>query len=381
LKGKHMTQQPAVVGVVGCGNIFDRYLTGMSRFADIKVAGCADVDQARADAAAEQAGIRGYASVQELLADPEVEIVVNITPPMAHASVSAAALRAGKHVYTEKPLADTTSHATALLATRAETGRALGCAPDTFLGSAAQTARRAVDDGVIGDIIGASAFVTHSRAERWHPDPGFLFRPGGGPLLDMGPYFITSLVNLLGPVAEVGALTRVGATPRRVTAPGRLVDLIDVEVATHASATLGFHSGVIATVLASFDVWSQDLPFVELYGSAGRLRLPDPDGFDGDVLLKRHDDDEWQVIEPVITPSGVPGTTDQHLRGMGVADLARSLSGAPQRATAELAYHVLEVLESIEKSSAERSFVRLASSCERPVPLATAMTEAVVGAS
>ena len=216
-----MLHEPATIGIVGCGNIFDRYLTGLSRFPDLQVVGCADIDQPRAADAAARGGIRAFASVQQLLADPGIDVVVNITPPLAHAAVSAAALQAGKHVFSEKPLASTLTEADNLLAIQAAAGQRLGCAPDTFLGSAAQTARRAIDNDMIGEPVGVAAFVTHSRAEEWHPDPGFLFRPGGGPLLDMGPYFIAGLVNLVGPVAEVTAMTRIGVTPRRVTAPGR----------------------------------------------------------------------------------------------------------------------------------------------------------------
>jgi predicted dehydrogenase len=363
----------AAVGIIGCGNIFERYLTGMSRFAGLSMAGCADADQARADAAAATFGIRAYPSPAALLADPGVDVVVNITPPQAHAAVSIAAMRAGKHVYTEKPLAAALTDADEVLAVQAATGRVLGCAPDTILGSAAQTARAAVDSSLIGDPIGAAVFVTHSRAEEWHPDPGFLFRPGGGPLLDMGPYYIAGLVNCLGPVATVAAMTRIGQNPRVVTTPGRLVDAIDVTVATHASAVLGFASGVIGTVLMSFDIWSQDLPFAEIYGTSGRLRLPDPNGFDGDVLVKLNSEDDWRVLDPVIKPSGRVDTGDQMLRGMGVADLAGSLRGAPHRASAELGYHVLEVLESIERASREHAEISLKSTCERPAPLTEAM--------
>jgi predicted dehydrogenase len=364
---------PAAVGIIGCGNIFERYLTGISRFADLRVAGCADAIQARADAAAAKHGIPAYPSVAALLADPGVDVVVNITPPQAHADVSSAALRAGKHVYTEKPLSASLQEADEVMAVAEAAPGRLGCAPDTVLGSAAQTARAAVDRYLIGDAIGAAAFVTHSRAEEWHPDPGFLFRAGGGPLLDMGPYYVASLINCLGPVTDVMAMARIGATPRRVTAPGRLVEEIDVTVPTHASASLRFASGVIGTVLMSFDMWSQDLPFVEIYGSAGRLRLADPNGFDGDVLVKLNNDTEWRLLDPVIAPSGRADTDDQMLRGMGVADLVRSLAGEPHRTSAELGYHVLEVLESVERSGRERAGISLKSTCDRPAPLTKAM--------
>jgi len=301
-----------------------------------------------------------------------LDVVVNLTPPQAHAAVSIAAMRAGKHIYTEKPLAVTVTEADQVLAARAASGRMLGCAPDTVLGSAAQTARAAVDSSLIGEPIGAAAFVTSSRAEEWHPDPGFLFRPGGGPLLDLGPYYLASLVNCLGPVASVSAMTRIGQTPRIVTAPGRLVDTIAVTISTHASAVLRFACGVIGTVMMSFDVWSQDLPHVEIYGSAGRLRLADPNCFDGDVLMKLNTDTEWRVLEPIFARSGRVDTDDQMLRGAGVADLVYATHGGPHRLSMELGYHVLEVLHSIEQADQLHAEVDIRSTCERPAPLTKA---------
>jgi predicted dehydrogenase len=367
-----LNQSAMDIGIVGCGNILERYMTGMSRFSGLRVVGCADIDQSRADAAGRAFNIRSYAGVDALLRDPGVAGVVNITPPRAHAAVTIAAMRHGKHVYTEKPLAATVAEAKEVLAVRTETGRIVGCAPDTILGSAAQTARAAIDSALIGEPIGATAFVTSSRAEEWHPDPTFLFTHGGGPLLDLGPYYVASLVNCLGPVIQVAGMSRIGWTPRLVTAPGRLVESIDVTVPTHASAVLRFTDGVIGTVLMSFDVWSQDLPFIELYGTAGRLRLPDPNGFDGDVLLKLNGDEAWRVLDPVFAPSGAPDTADQMLRGMGVVDLASARDGSPQRLSAEFGYHVLEILHSIEQSSQEHTEVTLGSACARP----TAITEA-----
>ena len=222
---------------------------------------------------------------------------------------------------------------------------------------------------MIGEPIGVAGFVTHSRAEMWHPDPTFLFQQGGGPLLDLGPYWITAMINCLGPVSDVGGMTRIGATPRHVLTPNRLVEVIDVEVTTHATAVLRFASGVVGTVIMSFDIWHKDLPYIEIDGTEGALRLSDPNGFDGPVRLRRNLDDEWQELEPVLPISATPGTPDQMLRGMGVADLVASIHGSPQRATPSLAFHVLEVLEAVETSSRERRLVRLKSTCERPAPV------------
>ena len=357
------------VGIVGCGNIAPRYMRGIGRFRELIVLSCADIDLARAASVAQQFGVHSCESVDELLEDPAIAVVVNLTPPVIHKEVTLKALKSGKHVYVEKPLATDLVDAAEVVAALKPTGPRLGCAPDTFLGSAAQTARAAIDRGLIGEPIGVSGFVTHSRAELWHPDPTFLFEPGGGPLLDLGPYWITAMINCLGPIGEVEGMTRIGATPRHVLTPNRLVELIEVEVATHATAVLRFASGVVGTLIMSFDIWHKDLPYIEIYGSEGALRLSDPNGFDGPVRLRRNLDDAWQELEPVLEQSAIPGSPDQMLRGLGVADLVASLHGSPQRATPSLAFHVLEVLEAVETSSRERRLVALESTCERPVPV------------
>jgi predicted dehydrogenase len=354
------------VGVIGCGNIFPAYARGLARLDGVRLAACADADAARADAAAREYGLRAV-TVDALLADPAIGIVVNLTPPLFHAEVSAAALAAGKHVYTEKPLAATFGEAVKLADAASGAQRLLGSAPDTFLGAAGQTARAVVDSGQLGEIVGASAFVTHSHAEMWHPDPTFLFQPGGGPSLDMGPYYAAALVNLLGPVRSAFSASRVGSAIRPVYAPGRTVEEIRVEIPTHSSAVLTFGSGVIATVLMSFDVWNHELPHIELYGTLGTLSVPDPDRYDDTVRLRLHADDRWRVVEPVISPltGGLPA--DQlPLRGPGVADLAAALAGEPQRCSAEFALHVLEILETI--ADGDGAPHQMTTTCSRPAP-------------
>ncbi|MGW0662066.1 Gfo/Idh/MocA family protein [Streptodolium elevatio] len=358
-------------GIVGCGNIFERYVRGLARFPELRVVRVADVDADRARRGAELVGPgTPYGTLEDLLADPAVEIVVNITPPTAHAAVTDAALRAGKHVYVEKPITTDLAIAREQLVLARESGLALGGAPDTFLGSAGQTARAVIDAGVIGDPVGATAFVTHSRAETWHPDPTFLFKPGGGPILDLGPYYVTQLVNCLGPMAEVYGRTRVGAAVRTVTAPGRLVESIDVEVDTHAAAVLTFASGVLATMALSFDIWDHQLPFIEIYGTHGTLAVPDPNTYDGDVKVRLHGDDAWAVCPPVLPVQG-PADSLEHqlLRGPGVADLAASLRGGPHRASASLALHVLEVLGAVTASGAAKAPLAMTTTCERPEAL------------
>ena len=359
----------AGIGIVGVGNISSKYIEGIRRFPQLTIVGCADLEPGRASAAGLRHGIHSFESVEELLASPDVSAVVNITTPLAHAQVSLAAIAAGKDVYVEKPLAATLADARRVLAAATAAGRLVGCAPDTSLGSAVQTGRWAIDEGLIGDPVGAACFVPHTHAESWHPDPRFLFQAGGGPLLDMGPYYVTALVTCLGPIAEVAGMARIGATPRIMTAENRVIESFAAEVPTHTSATVRFTSGVVGTMLMSFDIWHEDYPHIEIYGTKGALRLPSPNDFDGEVTVRLNADSAWETVPPRIAVSGAYGSEDQMLRGIGVADLVAARSGAPHRSQAALALHVLEVLAAVEKSSSERRYIHIESTVERPQPL------------
>ncbi|RNG31579.1 Gfo/Idh/MocA family protein [Streptomyces botrytidirepellens] len=363
-----MASQSHRIGILGSGNIFGRYVTGLARYPELEIVRVGDIDPARAKQAAADHGIPAWGDDAELYADASVDIIVNLTPPVHHARTIITALESGKHVYVEKPLATTVEEGRAVLEAAARSGRLLGSAPDTFLGSASQTARKAIDDGLIGAPIGASAFIGHSKAETWHPDPRFLFQPGGGPVMDMGPYYVAILVNCLGPIQAISAASRIGAPHRAVTAPGRAVDSIEVTVPTHTAAVLTFASGVLGTAQMSFDVWDSDLPFMEIYGTEGTLSLGNPNHFDGEVRLKRHGDAEWSVLEPVVGLFGAVGTKEQARRGLGVRDLADAVEGDPHRATGSFAFHVLEALCAVEEASQEARVVHLTSTCERPQP-------------
>jgi predicted dehydrogenase len=360
----------AGIGIIGAGNVLGRYLKGMSRYPALRVVGCAARSPERARAAADDHGIGFYGSVPELLAAPDVDVVLNITTPLSHAETTEAALDAGKHVYVEKPITTALADAQRLVEKADAAGLLLGSAPDTFLGSAAQTARAAVDGGLVGEPIGVAAFITSGKVETWHPDPAFFFQPGGGPVADLGPYYLTAMVNLLGPLVSVSARGRIGSPTVTVTSPDRRVDSVTVTTQTHVSAVLEFESGVVGTLLASFDVWDHHLPRIEVYGTEGTLSVPDPNGFDGDVLLKRRADDDWRVLPPVLRPSAAAGSPDQFLRGPGVADLVAALDGAPLRANARLACHVLEAIEAI--GSSEGAAVPLSTRAARPEPVAPA---------
>jgi predicted dehydrogenase len=350
------------VGVIGCGFISDIYLTVCATFDALEVRGCADVVRARAEAQAAKHGIRAY-NVDELLADPDVEIVLNLTIPQAHAAVSAQALAAGKSVYSEKPLALTREDGQALLAEARRRGLRVGAAPDTFLGAGLQTCRKLIDDGWIGEPVAATGFMLGHGPEGWHPDPDFFYPPGAGPLFDMGPYYLTALVALLGPVGRVSSSARISVPERTMGSAARRGERIAVNTPTHVAAILDFAAGPVATLVTSFDVWSATVPRLEIYGTDGSLVLPDPNTFGGPVLVRRAGATEWS---PVPLTHGY----SENSRGLGVADMARAIQmGRPHRASGELAYHVLDVMQSILDAATEGRRRDIESACERPAPL------------
>ncbi|MEV7872238.1 Gfo/Idh/MocA family oxidoreductase [Streptomyces sp. NPDC088124] len=364
-----MARQTHRIGILGTGNIFARYVTGLARYPELQIVRVGDIDTARAKQAAADHDIPAWGNDGELYADDGVDILVNLTPPVHHAHSIQAGLEAGKHVYVEKPLGTSVAEGRAVLETAERTGLVLGSAPDTFLGSAAQTLRKAVDSGAIGTPIGASISISHSKAETWHPNPAFLFEQGGGPVMDMGPYYFAILVNTLGPIRSISAATRIGAPVRKVTAPERSVDSIEVTVPTHAAAVLTFDSGVIGSAQMSFDVWDTGLPAVEIYGTGGTLTLANPNHFDNEVRLRRHGDEQWTVLQPATELFGAVGTREQARRGLGVRDLATAVEGGPHRANATFAFHVLEALCAVEEASRSGQAVALEGRCRRPEPL------------
>jgi predicted dehydrogenase len=368
----------ARIGIVGTGAIFPIYARGLAWYGDLPIVRVADVAVERAREQAAAHGIPAGGTVEELLADPDVDVVVNITPPTAHFPVTRDALAAGKHVYVEKPLAASSDLARENLAQAEAAGRALGAAPDTFLGTAGATARAAIDGGMIGTPFAATSFVRSSRVEAWHPNPAFFFAPGGGPVLDWGPYHVAALVNLLGPIAEVVGATTVPTPQITVTAPKRTVDAVDVTVPTTATAIMRTASGVLITALYSFDVWDTTLPHIEIYGTEGTLLLPDPNHHDRPVMVKRREDTPmervpwepapWRELPPVIPPTR--DDSPKQFRGHGVSDLVDSLAGAPLRASAQFALHVLEVLEAMERATLADGPQRIADGATRPEPVA-----------
>lgn len=378
------------VGVVGIGDISDVYLANLTRFPDIvEVVGCAGRDPAKARAKAAQHGLpKAYGSAAELIADPDVDIVLDLTTPEAHAGLNLAAIRAGKHVYSEKPLAATFAGSREIVEAADAAGLRVGCAPDTFLGGRLQTCRRLVDDGSLGDPVGASAFVVSPGHEWHHPNPAFFYQPGGGPLLDIGPYYLTALLALLGPVEAVAGMATRAFERRTVHAGPRAGETIDVDpdVDTHVTGILRFANGAIATLVASFDVWDSELPRMELYGTRGVVCIDDidplsgPNLFGGPVLFRSAEDSRWRGVprrEPAPPWTEVPilhpFTSTSHAdnaRGIGLVDMAYAIrDGRPERAAGRMALHAVEVMEGILASARDGRFHAMTTTFERPAPL------------
>jgi len=359
----HSTTMDIGIGVIGCGTIASAYLNNLTRAPGARVVALADLDVGRAQALAATFGVPLALAPEALLARGDVDLVIDLTIPAAHYDVNRRALEAGKLTYSEKPLAATAAEARALVDLAARVGRPLGGAPDTFLGAGFQTARAALDDQVIGRPFAAVAHMVSSGPERWHPSPDFLYQAGAGPLLDMGPYYVTAMVALFGPVASVVADGGRTWSERTIGRGPRAGQRFAVEVDTHVTLLLRFTSGVTATLLTTFDVQASDLPRFEVFGEHGTLALPDPNTFGGPVRHRSADDDAWRVVP------AVPGFT-ANARGIGALELALAhRAGRAPRASGELAAHVLDVLEG--GLTALRSGVRVAieSRVERPAPL------------
>jgi predicted dehydrogenase len=348
------------IGVVGCGNISTVYLKNLGTYPHLKVVACADLDMARAKAQAERFNVPHALPVDDLLADPAIEVVVNLTVPAAHAAVGLAALRAGKSIYNEKPLAITREDGKLMLKEARERGLRVGCAPDTFLGGGLQTCRALLDDGVIGTPVAATAFVLGHGPEGWHPDPEFFYKVGAGPMFDVGPYPLTTLISMLGPVRRVTGSARISFAERIIGSEPKRGTKIEVTTPTHIAGVLDFASGPIATMVASFDVWGTQAPRLEIYGSEGTMVLPDPNTFGGPVYVRVAGDTEWKEMPLLYGNTG-------NSRGIGVTDMVEAIrEGRPHRANGEMAYHVLDIMHAFHDASDQGRHIDLTSTCERP---------------
>ncbi|WP_425145073.1 Gfo/Idh/MocA family protein [Deinococcus sp.] len=363
------------VGIIGAGDISAAYLRAAHDLRLFEVAGLCDLDTLRAETRAAEFGVPVLPQA-DLLALPGLQAIVNLTPPAAHAAVSLDILRSGHHLYSEKPLAVSLEDGAAVLDEARRRGLRVGCAPDTLLGAGFQTARAALDAGLIGRPFAASAFFMGSGPEAWHPNPQFFFQPGAGPLFDLGPYYLSALINLLGPVARVSG-SAVRAFAERVAGhPSRLGERVAVNTPTHVTAQLSFESGAAATFLATFDVAGSELPRMELYGTQGTLSVPDPNEFGGPVRIRRAGGDDWETL-PLTRPY------QDNSRGIGLADLLSSAArGVAHRAGGELAYHVLEVMTRVLEAAEAGRTLPIESRAPRPDPLPEVpewLTQAVSG--
>jgi predicted dehydrogenase len=348
------------VGVIGCGNISPIYFKNIPRFAQLQLTACADLDVSRAEARAKEFVIPKALSPDGLLADKEIDLVVNLTIPAVHAEVSLKALAAGKHVYTEKPFSANRADAAKVLA-MAKEKKLFACgAPDTFLAGVFQTARKHLDGNMIGKILSGTAVMMGAGHESWHPDPVFYYKHGGGPLLDMGPYYLTALVFFLGPIKSVTARGSRGFTERTVASGPKKGEKIKVEIDTHLSGTIEFVSAALINILFSFDVKKHTLPHIELHGDKGSFSIPDPNRFHGPLNWFDPQFSDWAHL-------AVQHGYQVNSRGIGVAEMADAiLNGRTPRASGELAYHVLDVMESIVESANTQKTLQIASTVTRP---------------
>ena len=349
------------IGILGLGAISGIYLKNLTGlFKEVEVIGVYDLITEKTAQAQKEYGIpKAYTSMEEMLQDEEVEIVLNLTRPFEHYATTKAALLAGKHVYSEKPLAATLEEGKELVALAREKGLLLAGAPDTFMGAAIQTCRKLIDDGFIGRPIGATAQMICHGHESWHPAPAFYYQYGGGPMMDMGPYYMTALVNLLGGVKGLTGLTAKSFETRTITSEPQCGTVIPVEVPTHVNGILQFVNGAVATVTTTFDVYYDRQDKLEIYGTQGTLRVPDPNCFGGNITLLRPEDGSFKEIPLAFD-------YQENSRGLGVADMAKALrTGRACRADCSQTLHVLEIMTAFEKSSLEGRYLELETTYER----------------
>lgn len=365
------------IGIVGCGNISDIYLTNIPTFKDLAVTAVADLKLEAAEAASAKYGVPAV-PVDRIFQADDVDLILNLTIPAAHAAVSLAAIEGGKHVYTEKPLATSLTDGRTILAKAAEKGVRVGSAPDTILGAGVQRARQLFDEGAVGQVVTGTATVLGHGMEHWHPSPEFFFKPGGGPVLDMGPYYIATLVTLLGPIKSVRATGQIGRTERVVTSEGPMKGkTIRVETLTTVNALYRFESGADVVFLASWDVWAHGQRPLELHGTKASIRVPDPNFFGGTIEIAPGPE-SWTSIDVgdeaygrINWPAAEPRLANY--RGLGLADLAAAIrEGRPHRASGDLALHTLSVMLGTLEAASNGSVVTIKDGCNRPEALSAA---------
>jgi len=382
------------VGLIGCGNICDVYFQNSQRWPVLDVVACSDLILERAATKAKKYNIPKACAVREIVEDPDIDVVLNLTTPQSHAEIYLAALQGGKHAYSEKPLAINLNDGKKIMKLSKDKKLVVGCAPDTFLGGRLQTCRKLIDDGWIGEPIAVTAFCAFHGHEVWHPDPSFLYQEGAGPMFDMGVYYMTALISMLGPVKRVFGDARMYFDERTITSQPKYGEKIKVHTKTHISGIMDFASGALGTVMVSFDVWDPHLPRIEIYGRDGTIYMheDDPYGgpniFGGKIYFRRGKDSDW-LGYPSQLPRKPKMTAwdeipvihgyNENSRGVGFADMAYAIqTGRPNRANGEMAYHVLETMVGFMESSKSGKYYDLQSTCKRPQPLPQNLPEFVL---
>jgi predicted dehydrogenase len=370
--------KPMRIGLIGCGRISDIYIRNIQSWSALDLVACASLDRTESEAKASQHGIPKACLPEDIFADPDIDCVLNLTIPAAHADINRRALETGKHVYCEKPFVTDRADGEALLALAAEKKLLTGCAPDTFLGGRLQTCRQMIDDGLIGKPLGATVFVGTHGVERHHPNPDFYYQPGGGPLLDLGPYYLTALVALLGPIVEVSGMARRSFPTRTIENGLRDGETIPVDVDTHALSLFAFASGALGSMTMSFDIWDSETPRLEIYGEAGTICLPDPDpvhganAFGGPLWYRTRQTSRWAHQPRRPSPQTWQEAPIEHgftenSRGLGLLDLAYAAhEKRPARASGELAFHVFDVMDAMARSAQSRQHEAVHSRCQPP---------------
>lgn len=350
-------------GIIGCGVISAAYLRNGATFSSVKIVAGSDILPEASRRCSEEFGIRDM-TVKEMLADPDIDIILNLTTPQAHVEVNLQALAAGKHVYCEKPFGLDRQGALEVIKLAETKGLRVGCAPDTFLGGGHQNCRQVLDSGLIGKVISGTAFMMCHGHESWHTAPAFYYLKGGGPLFDMGPYYLTALIQMLGPIKKVTAFST-RSTDLREGLKVNVGKTFPVEIDTHISAVLAFHSGAVITLITSFDVWKHSgYRDIELHGTEGSMHVPDPNTFAGDArFFKAGLSADWAPLDN-------PFIYNENMRSIGLADMAQAIATKrPHRCSGELAFHVLDVMCAICESAASDQAVTIQSTCSRPAPL------------
>ncbi len=350
------------VGIIGCGDICGMYLKyARDVYSDyFTVCALGDIDVEKAQKRAEEYGIASWGMPEVVYGDPSIDLIINLTVPVAHEEVTVRALESGKHVYSEKPLACSREGMRHIMEVSARTGKRVGCAPDSFLSAPAQTAKKALEEDYIGDVVGANAICAMRGNEYWRPDADFFYHKGAGPMMDMAPYYLNLFISLFGAVESVSTTSKITWPERTIKVAPRRGEKIKVEVPTYVSSSMRFKNNAIVTFVNSFDIWSTKQPFVEIFGEKGSMIIPDPNRFDGDVLVRRFRDTEWRIV-----PAFVEYT--KYGRGIGVVDMIRSIeAGVPHKASLEMAYHATDVILTMDESGDAHKELSVASAVEKP---------------